>query len=69
MYGEQIEARGRVLGEAEALRTVLAARGLSLDETTRARIAQCSDATVLKRWIAQAATATTLDQVFADNGT
>lgn len=73
MYGEQIEARGAARGKlegvAEALRAVLAARGLSLDEVARTRIEQCPDTTVLKRWITQAVTATGLDQVFAENGT
>lgn len=56
---------GKTLGKAEALRTVLTARHLPTDEATRARIEACDDSAILDRWIARAATAATLDEVFA----
>ncbi|WP_433934402.1 hypothetical protein AB3662_07650 [Sorangium cellulosum] len=58
------EARGRAEGEArgrqDALLTLLRARGLSPSQDDEARIRACADAAKLDRWIARAATATTL---------
>ncbi|WP_437578841.1 hypothetical protein [Sorangium sp. So ce887] len=57
-------AEGRVEGEAKgrqnALLTLLRARGLSPSQDDEARIRACADAAKLDRWIAQAATATTV---------
>jgi hypothetical protein len=58
------EARGKALGEADALVVVLEARGLSRDEDARHRVTGCDDVAQLRRWIARAATAKALDQVF-----
>lgn len=60
-----IEAIGEVRGKAESLLAVLAARKLLVDDATRERIEGCTDRATLERWIARAATATTLDEVFA----
>ncbi|AUX40281.1 uncharacterized protein SOCE26_016810 [Sorangium cellulosum] len=58
------EAKGRAEGEAkgrqEALVTLLRARGLSPSQDDEARIRACADTAKLDRWIAQAATATTV---------
>ncbi|WP_437969351.1 hypothetical protein WMF04_08655 [Sorangium sp. So ce260] len=58
------EAKGRAEGEAkgrqDALLTLLRARGLSPSQDDEARIRACADAAKLDRWIAQAATATTV---------
>lgn len=58
------EAKGRVEGRTEgrqdALLTLLRARGLSPSQDDEARIRACADAVKLDRWIAQAATATTV---------
>ncbi|WP_437678773.1 hypothetical protein [Sorangium sp. So ce131] len=58
------EAKGRAEGEArgrqEALLTLLRARGLSPSQDDEARIRACADTAKLDRWIAQAATATTV---------
>jgi hypothetical protein len=62
------ELRGELRGEARALLTVLAARGLNVDEDTRARIRACVDALTLDRWVTRAVTAATLDDVFATDG-
>ncbi|WP_437510941.1 hypothetical protein [Sorangium sp. So ce1099] len=58
------EAKGRAEGEAkgrqEALITLLRARGLAPSPDDEARIRGCADAAKLDRWIARAATATTV---------
>jgi len=55
------EARGRAegeaRGEAQALLAVLDARGLTVDDDTRARILACTDTARLHRWIKRAVTA------------
>lgn len=58
------EARGEARGVGRALLTVLAARGLPLDEAARARIDGCDDVAVLNGWLHRAATAAQLDEVF-----
>ena len=57
--------QGKTLGKAEALLTFLTARQLPVDVATRAHIEACTDLATLDRWIARAATAATLDEVFA----
>ncbi|WP_437612267.1 hypothetical protein WMF20_08525 [Sorangium sp. So ce834] len=54
------EAKGRAEGRQDALLTLLRARGLSPSQDDEARIRACADAAKLDRWIAQAATATTV---------
>ena len=61
LYGERIEARG----EAKALLKFLAARQLPTDDARRTQVLACQDVALLDRWIARAATAHTLDEVFA----
>jgi len=61
---DELEAIGQAKGEREALLTVLAARRFVVDEATRERVVQCADTQTLTRWIARAATAETLEQVF-----
>ncbi len=60
------EARGVARGEANALLVVLASRGLEVSDATRERVAACRDASQLRRWIASAARATSLDDVFGE---
>jgi glutathione S-transferase len=57
---------GEAKGKAAALLTVLAARGLPLDDATRARIEGCSDSTRLDRWLARAATAPSFPEALDD---
>ncbi|MGK3960214.1 Rpn family recombination-promoting nuclease/putative transposase [Sorangium sp. So ce118] len=63
------EARGRqeglIAGQARAILAVLAARGIAVESETRARIAACTDAATLDRWIARAATAASAEEVVA----
>lgn len=62
------EARGRALGEADALLVVLDARGFTVDAATRERIVRCGDVEQLRRWIARAVTARSLGEVFESDG-
>jgi hypothetical protein len=55
---------GRIEEAANALFTVLAARGIAVVEQTRALIGACSDPDQFKKWTARAATAATLEEVF-----
>lgn len=59
------EARGAQRGRREALRVLLAARGLACGADHEARIEACHDEATLDRWIAQAATARTADEALA----
>jgi hypothetical protein len=52
-----------VEGQIQALWAILAARGLSVDPATRARVEACQDPAVLARWIARAMTAATAADV------
>jgi len=63
------EARNEAREEAlqTALHAIVQARGWTLDAAQDARTAACHDAATLTRWITRAATATRLDEVFADD--
>ncbi|MGK4008011.1 hypothetical protein WMF31_35670 [Sorangium sp. So ce1036] len=54
------EAKGRAEGRQQALMTLLRARGLSPSRDDEARIRACTDPAKLDRWIARAATATSV---------
>ena len=56
---------GKTAGKAEAILTVLAARGLTVDASIRACILACSDAALLERWLARAVTAAAATEVVA----
>ena len=51
------ETRGRALGQAQSILTVLQARSLSVSEAVRARILAATDEPTLTRWLTRAATA------------
>ncbi|GAA2503440.1 hypothetical protein GCM10010393_39880 [Streptomyces gobitricini] len=57
---------GRVEGRAEALLIVLEQRGLGIPEETRDRITSCDDPELLRRWLARAVTAPSVEDVFAE---
>jgi hypothetical protein len=61
----QGKAEGEAEGEARALLAVLAARGFDVPEKVRTRINECTDADRLESWIRRAATADSIDEVFA----
>jgi hypothetical protein len=52
-------------GKAAAILAVLAARGIAVQEETRARILGCREGDVLDRWIVGAATASSAEDVVA----
>ncbi|WP_437768550.1 hypothetical protein WMF27_13005 [Sorangium sp. So ce281] len=58
-------AEGKIEGKIEALLAVLEARGLSLTADERAHIDACTAPAELDRWIASAATAASMSEVFA----
>ena len=67
---EAIRAEGREEGReeglADAILTLVAARGLALDEAARARVHATRDPERLRAWLLAAARAESLDQVFTD---
>jgi hypothetical protein len=67
-YAEARETRsyqlGKVEGQREALRMILAQRGLAPDGPQRGAIEDCDDPDVLERWLRRAAMATHADEIF-----
>jgi predicted transposase/invertase (TIGR01784 family) len=57
---------GEARGKAAALLTVLAARGLAVDDETRGRIEACTDVARLDRWLARALTAASAREALDD---
>ena len=55
----EIFGDGDVKGKAESIVAVLAARGIPVSDTVRARILGCTDVTTLDVWIRRAAVAST----------
>jgi hypothetical protein len=70
-YGYQSEvaralfAQGEATGEARAVLAVLDARGVDVPEKVRDEITACADPDLLETWVRRAATATTIDDLFA----
>lgn len=63
---EGLRDEGRAQGQAASLLRVLEARGIPVDDTTRERITNCTDVAVLDTWLDKAATATSVEGLFAD---
>lgn len=61
----QGQAVGEAVGEARAVLAVLAARGIEVSDATRARIGECDDLAQLDEWVRRAATADSVDDLFA----
>jgi hypothetical protein len=59
----EAEARGGVRGQANAVLTILDARGIAVPDGVRAEIAECTDHDKLDRWIRRAATATKIEDL------
>jgi hypothetical protein len=59
------EATGFIKGKVEAVLGVFSARGITVTAETRARIAGCSDAATLDRWLARAVTAASAEEAIA----
>ena len=60
------EARGRAEGRAAAILAVLQARGIAISDEQAQRVTSCADLALLGRWLARAATATSVSAVFGD---
>ncbi|MGH3709310.1 MAG: hypothetical protein ACRDRQ_14680, partial [Pseudonocardiaceae bacterium] len=58
-------AEGEARGEAKAVLAFLDARGITVSDDVRARIAACTDLDQLDTWVRRAATATTSQDLFA----
>jgi len=56
---EREKAELRAEGKAEAILSVLVARGFQVSEGVRQRVLGCKDPNTLERWLARAITATT----------
>ncbi|MFI8949039.1 hypothetical protein ACIGO6_21280 [Streptomyces sp. NPDC053750] len=64
---EEIRDEGRAKGRAEDIVLVLEQRGLDISDDVRARITECRDPEILRRWLARAVTASTAEAIFADD--
>ncbi|HWB37931.1 MAG TPA: hypothetical protein VHA75_18090, partial [Rugosimonospora sp.] len=62
----EYEQIGEARGEAQAVLTVLDARGIAVPPAARERVVACTDLARLQTWVRRAATAATLDEVLAD---
>jgi hypothetical protein len=60
------ETSGFIKGKINAILAVFSARGLTVSAETRARIAGCSDAATLDRWLARAITAASAEEAIAE---
>jgi transcriptional regulator of acetoin/glycerol metabolism len=60
----QGEAQGMAKGEAQMLLRIMAARGLTIPEDIRGRVANCEDTARLEAWADRAATANSVDDIF-----
>jgi len=56
-------AQGKAEGKAESILTVLAVRGITVDEATRARITGCLDEATLEKWLRVALSASSAQDV------
>ncbi|WP_405681638.1 hypothetical protein [Streptomyces sp. NBC_01238] len=59
-------AEGRARGRAEGLLLILAVRGLAITDEIREKITGCDDPQLLHEWLNRAATAATVEDVFAE---
>jgi hypothetical protein len=62
-YFQRLREEWREETTAESLIAVLSARGLTLTEKQRARIEGCNDLTLLRRWLREAANASSVEEV------
>jgi hypothetical protein len=66
-FMRNVVGRAKAEGEAHAVLTFLAARGVEVPDEARARIVECTDVDVLDAWARRAATATTVEDLFAED--
>lgn len=55
---------GKAEGEARAVLSVLATRGIDVPDEIRTRITECTDVDQLDTWVRRATTATSVDDLF-----
>ncbi|MFI1566913.1 hypothetical protein ACH4ZX_28340 [Streptomyces sp. NPDC020490] len=60
------EAKGEVKGTAKAVLRFLEARGVSVPEKARDRIAGCTDLDLLNRWLDRTPYVESIDNLFAE---
>ncbi|MFG2130998.1 hypothetical protein ACGFNV_24710 [Streptomyces sp. NPDC048751] len=60
------EAKGEAAGEAKAILRFLEARGVSVPDDARERIAGCTDLDLLNRWLDRTPHAQSVDDLFAE---
>ncbi|BBA96857.1 hypothetical protein RVR_2349 [Actinacidiphila reveromycinica] len=58
---------GLAQGLAKGLLLVIASRGITLDDELRTRVAECEEADQLGKWLERTATATTAEEIFAQD--
>ena len=63
-FFEQGEAKGKAEGEAEAVLTVLDARGIAVTDDAREEIVGCTDLGQLETWVRRATTADKIEDLF-----
>jgi hypothetical protein len=63
-FARQNYLRGQVENGANAILTVLGARGLQVPDTARAEITSCTDMAKLQAWLQRAANARSVDEIF-----
>lgn len=61
---QQARQEGRQEGRQGAVLTVLASRGLLVDEAARQRVQACTDPEQLDRWLRKALTVSSAQQLF-----
>jgi len=59
-------AEAQAKSRAESILTVLEARGVDVPQAVRERITGCDDLEILHRWLRRAATASSADEIFAE---
>ena len=65
-YPHAVRDEGRVAGKAEAVLSVLEARGIAVNEDDRKRILSCSNLPILDRWLRRATTAVSVAEVVGE---
>lgn len=65
-YGDTRAADGRKDAAREHIHLILHERGIGIDTATHARIAACSDLTVLQRWVVRAALVASAPELFVN---
>jgi hypothetical protein len=66
-YGDTRAAEGAERAAREYVHLIMQARGIGIDAAARARIAACSDVSVLQRWVVRAALVTSAHELFAND--